>query len=256
MVYDIITFNGEYDLFEIRYNALKDIVDEFIVVEAPTTFAGHPKFIYGTSKGPFDEPLSSWPKVRHCVIDEKYSEEEIKQAQESKYTGGVPRWIWEYLQKESLSKFMSHIKNDDIVYVGDVDELWAHKEPQGIEKLKLRVYTYFLNLTSTEEFWGPIRAYYRDIKGKCLNDVRNNTEYRTEDYQGWHFTNQGGLDAVRQKVFDQYNPEVFGNETYYSLPDRFGHQDYIGRDFKLVVDESNWPEYLAIHREKYIHLLK
>ena len=43
MIYDVVCYNGEKELFEIRYNILKDFVDEFIVVEFDKTFSGQLK---------------------------------------------------------------------------------------------------------------------------------------------------------------------------------------------------------------------
>jgi hypothetical protein len=112
-------------------------------------------------------------------------------------------------------------------------------------------------MRSSEEFWGPIRAYYKDLRDKCFNDIRNNPQYRTEDYQGWHFTNMGGLLAVKQKAIDQYDNIVFNGQIIYEGIDaNFGIRDYIGRDFKLEVDEKDWPPWLVIHREEFAKLLK
>ena len=138
-----------------------------------------------------------------------------------------------------------------------MDEFWEHREPNGIEKLKLRVYTYWLNNRSSEVFWGPIRAYYKDIKDKCLNDVRNDANNRTPDYQGWHFHNTGGLEEVRRKVMANYNNELF-NDVYIKekVDERYGKIDYLGRNFKLEVDETDWPPWLKEHRQDYKNMLK
>lgn len=254
-IIDVITYHNEKDLFDLRYNALKDYVDEFVVVESKTAFNGYPKPLY------FEQIKGKYPKVRYYLNEEQYTPEEIEQARSSPNTGGYPRWMHEFLQKEQLQKAISHLKDDDIVIIGDVDEIWDSeilKQPiDGIKKLKLRVYTYFLNLRSNEEFWGPIIGKYKDIKGQCLNHLRNlDPNKNTNDYYGWHFTNQGGFEAVRNKIFDQYNPEVFGEQTYEMLADRFGKIDYVGRDFKFLVDESEWPEYLKNNKVLYKHLCK
>lgn len=255
MVIDIFSYNGEADLLELHLSVLDKYVDQFIIVEASTTFCGSvkPMYFYITQ-----ERFKKWEhKIKYHVVDEKYTEEEWQKAKESKYTNGDQRWMWEYLQKESLQKAMTHLNDEDVVYVGDVDEIWEHKEYKGLEKLKLRVYAYYLNLLSTEEFWGPVRCKYKDIKDKCLNDIRNDISLRTEDYQGWHFTNQGGKEAVRKKVIDQYNGEVFNTDLINKNVDiNFGVVDYIGRDFKFEVNESDWPQFLKDNRQKYIHLLK
>jgi len=43
MIYDIITYNGEDELFDIRLHVLKDYVDEFRVIEFDKTFSGKSK---------------------------------------------------------------------------------------------------------------------------------------------------------------------------------------------------------------------
>lgn len=254
-IIDAITFHNEFDLWDIRYNMYKGIVDEFVVVESTTTFGGLKKELYF--------PKDKYPDVRYYVNEDKYIEEEIQQARESINTGGVDRWMWEFLQKESIQKALIHLKDDDTVFVGDVDEYWdinqldEMKSWDDIWKLKLRVYAYYLNMRSNEEFWGTIVGKYKDIKGKCLNHLRVADEQnKTEGYYGWHFTNQGGLEAVKQKVFDQYNPDVFGDSTWYRLPIRFGEIDYLGRDFKLEVDESELPAYILNNKDQLKHLIK
>lgn len=254
-VVDVISFNGEFDILEIRLNVLDPYVDEFIIVEAPSNFGGLPKPIYYLEQ---KERFKKWEhKIKHFVIDENYTSEEIEFARDSKYTNGDIRWMHEFLQKESIKKALTHLQDDDLCYIGDVDEIWEHKPYNGIEKLKLRVYTYYLNFLSTEEFWGPMRCLYKDVKNECLNNIRNDISFRTADYEGCHFTNQGGLEAVRKKVADQYTGIIFNQELIERGVDvRFGVKDYIGRDFTFTVDESGWPEWLKEHRQDYQHLLK
>jgi beta-1,4-mannosyl-glycoprotein beta-1,4-N-acetylglucosaminyltransferase len=255
MVIDLFSYNGEADVLELRLNILDQYVDKFIICEAQTTFSGNLKLLQFEQQR---ERFKKWAhKIEYFVINDEYTPEQIEEARNSKYTNGQDRWMHEYLQKEAIKYALIDVKDDDIVYVGDVDEIWEHKEPNGIEKLKLRVYTYYLNMRSSEEFWGPIRAYYKDLRDKCFNDIRNNPQYRTEDYQGWHFTNMGGLLAVKQKAIDQYDNIVFNGQIIYEGIDaNFGIRDYIGRDFKLEVDEKDWPPWLVIHREEFAKLLK
>ncbi|KAG0353517.1 hypothetical protein BG005_007191 [Podila minutissima] len=43
---DIILFNGELDLLDLRLNELQHVVDTFVIIESNTTFSGHPKKLY------------------------------------------------------------------------------------------------------------------------------------------------------------------------------------------------------------------
>jgi beta-1,4-mannosyl-glycoprotein beta-1,4-N-acetylglucosaminyltransferase len=252
MVIDVITYNGEKDLFDLRFNILKDYVDEFIVVEAPTTFSGKPKPLY------FNEIKHLYPQVRYYVIDENYSQEELDLAQNSPNTVGASHWKHEFLQKESIKKALAHLNDNDIVFIGDVDEIWNPQMPNykkdQVWKLKLIVYTYYLNNRSTEQFWGTIRGYYKDIKNECLNHLRTQAE-KTTEYCGWHFTSQGGVAELSRKLDDSYTAESYNtNEVQQRLAERYGHTDFLGRDFVFRKDESDLPKYLKENKNKYKHL--
>ncbi len=250
-VIDVCTYNGEEKLWDLHYNTLKEYVNEFIVCEAPTTFAGETKPLY------FERIKHLYPDVTYHVIDENWTEEEKQVAWASPNTGGAAHWTREFLQKESIKKALTHLKDEDTVFIGDVDEIWTPDALKlvGTYKLKLRVYTYFLNNSSSEVFYGPIKATYGDIKNLILNHVRTNA-LRTKRYFGWHFTSMAL--SLRKKLTDSYThesyatPQVFKNLEY----NIENNQDFLGRDFTYRSDESEWPEYLTNNREKYKVLCK
>ncbi len=251
MIIDCVTFNGEHDLFDLRYNILKDHVDQFIVVEAPTTFSGKKKELM------FDRVKFHSPNIKYFVIDERYSEEEMVLAETSPNTLGASHWKREFLQKESIKKALTHLKDDDIVFVGDVDEIWQPNAPYLMGgKLKLRVYSYYLNNRSNEEFWGTYVDKYENIKDKCLNHLRSGLEYKSDDYLGWHFTSMGGLKEVRRKLESSYTKESYYTDWVKdNLEKNFkGRKDYLGREFNFRLEESEWPQYLKDNRKKYEHL--
>lgn len=256
LIYDIFTFNGEYDLLEIRLNMLSPYVDKFVIVEAPTTFSGKSKPLYYELQ---KERYSKWhDKIIYFVIDENYSEEEIKEAEESPNTVGAAHWKHEFLQKESIKKALVGLNDDDICLIGDVDEIWtpAALEIKEVFKLRLEVYSYFLNYKSSEKFFGTLVAPYKVIKENCLNHLRSRT-IGTSDTYGWHFTSMGGLDEVRRKLEDSYTSEsYYTNEVRDKLAERFGNADYIGRGFSFVIDESTLPQWLLDNKATYAHLFK
>lgn len=257
-IIDTVSFNGEYDLLEIRLNILNDYVDEFVICEAPTTFTGNPKPLYfERDKERFKEFAH---KIKYFVIDENYTEREINYAEHSPNTKGASHWKREFLQKESIKKALTHLNDDDRVFIGDCDEIW---EPQsgdaGIAKLKLRVYNYYVNNRSNEEFWGTITGKWRDIKNRCLNHLRTrDSDRKTRDYRGWHLTNMGGLPEVRRKLTDSYTEESYNTEEVQTklMERHINNQDYLGRNFTFRIDESELPKYLLGNKDKYQHLFK
>lgn len=250
-IIDVCTYNGEEELWDLHYNALKDYVNEFIVCEAPTTFSGETKPLY------FERIKDKYPDVKYHIIDENWTEEEKLAAWASPNTAGAAHWTREWLQKESIKKALTHLNDNDMVFIGDVDEIWS---PNAIKligpfKLKLRVYTYYLNNRSSEVFYGPVKAQYGQIKNLILNHLRTSAP-RTKNYYGWHFTSM--KDSLRKKLTDSYTQESYATpEVLNNLEYNIGiNKDFLGRDFTYRTDESEWPEFLRENRERYQHLCK
>lgn len=258
MIVDIITFNGEFDLLEIRLNVLDPHVDEFIVVEFDKTFSGKNKSFY------LNQQIDRFKRfgskiVYHTVTENQYGKYR-ELAESSPNTQGADHWKREFMQKEYLKDCLTHLKDDDIVFVGDCDEVpdyvTAWEDFTGSPfKLKLKVYTYYLNNRSSEEFWGTLVSHYRHIKNECLNHLRTNA-WKTNFDSGWHFTSM--RDQLVQKLTDSYTEETYANR--HVLENLEGNiernKDFLGRDFTYQLDESDWPQYLKDNKEKYVHLCK
>ena len=253
MIIDLITFNGEYDMLELRLQLLDKYVDRFIIAEAPTTFTSKPKPLYFMN---CKDRYAPWfDKITYFPINENYTDDEIRQATNSPNTQGAAHWTREFLQKESLKKALKGLKDEDIVVLGDVDEIWElPKEIKEPLKLKIKVYAYYVDFRSNEQFWGPVVATYKMIKDECLNHLRTGAK-KTEKEYGWHFTSLGGIDELRRKLNDSYTDESYNtDDVQANLAGRFGVSDYIGRDFKFKVDASELPKYLIDNKEKYAQL--
>ena len=255
-IIDCTTFNGESELFEIRYNVLKPFVDEFRVIEFDQTFSGKEK------PAVFAQ---NWPQVKSYYVTQatwsKY-EDLAKSSPNTEYGKGASHWIREFAQKEAIKDCLTDLKDDDVVFIGDVDEIWDTKEclsyePKNPHKLLLRVYSYWLNNRSDEHFWGTLYGKWGQIKDKCLNELRSQQSEEGE-YGGWHFTSIGGYEKVKQKLIDSYTEESYANQ--YVLDNLYNNinelHDFLGRDFNYTKDDSEWPQYLQDNKFKYKHLLR
>lgn len=256
-IWDVCTYNGERDILKLHFEILNPYVDRFIVCEAKTTFSGYKKPLY------FSEHERSfkkwWHKIDYYIINENYSFPEIELAEMSPNTKGAKHWKHEFLQKESIKKALirSGVKDNDIVYIGDADEIWEPYEGKLPAKLKLRVYAYYLNNRSSEEFWGTLVSRYIDIRDSCLNHMRSDTTLRVNEARGWHFTSMGGIREVRRKLNDSYTNESYNTyEVQSLLPERLRKGvDYLGRPFEFHEETLEWPLYLQRNKEKFQHLL-
>tara|TARA_R110000868_G_scaffold293520_1_gene553987 strand:+ start:728 stop:1480 length:753 start_codon:yes stop_codon:yes gene_type:complete len=247
MTIDVCTYNGEKELWDIHYNTLKHHVDEFIVIEFDKSFSGRAK------EPSFD--INKYPDVSYYFNTETIYGKYREMAEESPNTQGADHWKREFMQKESIKDTLTHLNDDDLVFIGDVDEVWDVSATKLMfpVKLKLAVYTYYLNNRSTEQFWGTTVASYGVIKATCLNHLRTNAP-RSKKIHGWHFTSMAK--DLRKKLTDSYTQESYA--TPYVLENlRYNIEngkDFLGRDFTYRVDESQWPEYLKDNRGKYKEL--
>jgi len=174
-------------------------------------------------------------------------------------------WVREYTQKESMRYALTHLKDDDLVFIGDADEIWNPLNiPTERCKLEQIVYSYYLNNRSSEWWEGTSVMPYSLIKQYTLDDLRAHDHHKrpiekapTFPNKGWHFTNQGGAEFVKRKL-NSYSHQEFNHQQ---ITDNIQNQidnnkDFIGRDFTFKVDESGLPEYIINNRQKYLHLLK
>ena len=262
MIYSVFTYNGESAILKLHLSILADYVDKFIIVEANKTFTGLDKPFYLLRDYRFFKPW--WKKIDYFQLNDWDDVELWEQAIKSPNTKGAEHWKREFYIKESIQKALIHakVKEDDILFIGDVDEIIDPAidfESETPIKAKLKVYSYWLNNRSNEEFWGPLICQYKDIKDKCLNHVRSDKSlYSKGKPLGWHFTNMSGLEEVRRKLQSSYTEDSYNTlEVQKALESRFkANQDYLGRDFKFTLDESEHPEFLKDNKDKFEGLFK
>lgn len=259
---DIFSFAGEVEILKLRLNILNEHVDQFIICEGDETTAGNPKPRYfEENKHLFKEYLH---KIKYHIFT-PFDDFEM-QAFAQAYLP-IPKeqhwWHREFIQKESMRFALTHLKDDDRVYIGDVDEIWdpTVQLPEGRSELEQTVYTYYLDNKSSEYWTGTSVMNYRDIRYDTLDNLRAYDEKRKYMWaprikSGWHFTNQGGKDFVINKI-KSYAHQEFNNPQYLEQVEQriANNLDYLGRDFKLGIDTSEWPQYLKDNRAKYAHLL-
>lgn len=257
----VFTYNGERDILRIHLNVLNSYVDKFIIVEANQTFTGHPKILYFFRDQRYFK--SFWGKIDNYVVNDWEDDELWSLARNSPNTKGAHHWQREFYIKEHIQKALraSGVQDDDTLLIGDVDEIidpTTKLESDTPIKAHLRVYAYYLDNLSNEQFYGTLIAQYKDIKGKCLNHMRSDTTLYAPgpEYQGYHFTSQGGLKEVQRKLNDSYTPETYNTaEVQTLLPERHRNAiDYLGRNFQFIQDTENWPQYLKDHQKEYKHL--
>lgn len=264
MIYDCFTFFNELDMLEIRLSILDPHVDFFVLAESTETFSGQKKPLYYLEK---KDRFAKWNhKIIHQIVDDYPEDKELSLLMENyaKIPKEKDSFRRMFYQREALRKGLTEAKDDDIVYCGDVDEIWKPKEiDDKTYKLRQLCYCYYLNNRSSEKWIGTVVTRYKNVRNGCLNDMRSNPKNFLDD-GGWHFTNMGGVEAIKQKI-EAYDHQEFNTpEIKAKIEKRMkSNRDYIGRifdykwrRFKFWVDESDLPEWLKAHKEQFKNLFK
>lgn len=232
MVIDAVPFFNENPIWQLRYETLVDVVDEFVVVEARHTHAGKRKDLVfkhlHTRTGSLMEALSY--NVNYYVTDlpEPVLEETTIPATRRR----------EMFQRNAIVTAIMeqcpYVSDDDIILLSDCDEI---PNPEVVKALRengipdghavifrQRLCYYNLN-TSGGYVWQGTRAVtWRDMRALSPHIVRygigqpdqHYPRYLTAYPGGWHLSYFGGPDAVRTKLTsflhqELVNPEVIAN---------------------------------------------
>jgi len=247
MIYDCFTFFNELDLLEIRLNILDEHVDYFVLAECEETFSGLKKPLY------YSENKSRFSKWNHKIIHHVNDKLETTNSFERAFH-----------QKENIIKSIGHLDDNDIVYYGDLDEIW---KPQDVDdkvyKLHQLNYAYYLNYRSSEKWIGTLVGRYKNIKDPGFNHLRANPTNFKQD-GGWHFTSMGGPDQIRKKLESYDHQEYNLSWIKETIEQRMeSGQDFVGRPhdwqgkpFSFRVDETDLPVYILENRERYSSYFK
>jgi beta-1,4-mannosyl-glycoprotein beta-1,4-N-acetylglucosaminyltransferase len=250
MIYDTFTFWNELDLLEIRLNILAPYVDKFVICEGQETFAGNPKPLnFQENRKRFEKWLD---KIVYIVPQNIDTSDPFQRAAYQK------DYVRDYLHIKA--------KDNDIIYFGDLDEIWKPQEitDDKVYNLQQLNYSYYLNNRSSEAWVGTVVGKWKTFKKFSVNYWRANHTNELPN-GGWHFTNIGGLDQILKKIesYDHCN-EVNCAWVRDNLKTRIENgEDYLGRGndwqgkpFKMWTDETELPQCLLENKEKYKHLWK
>lgn len=111
MIFDCFIYHNEIELLELRYHLLKDVVDQFVVVESNRTFQGnHREFVCEKSIREIGIPLD---KFKIFTMDF------------SSYDSPDPRVIRfrERDQRDAVKQYLMNFSDDSFFIISDVDEI-------------------------------------------------------------------------------------------------------------------------------------
>lgn len=249
MVLDCFIFNDELDLLELRLHTLRDLVDTFVLIEAPHTHQGDEKPLHYRENCERFAGFNIVSTVTE-IIDQPCP---------------ITR---EFKQRRAIKDVLiaQNAQPEDLIIVGDADEIakpwaiWQAKETEGRVSLWAQVFYYYLNtpVVGFVDWWMPQAVHFRYLTDP--QDLRN-TEYTSHiPNAAWHWSFLGNAEAVIRKIqsysHNDYNrPEITDLEAMRKRIDNL--TDPLDRLFKMdrVELDETFPPYLVANQEKFRHLI-
>jgi hypothetical protein len=204
-IYDCFTFFNEFELLELRLRELYDHVDYFVLVEANRTFQnGFKSMHYADRNQRFDQ----WKdKIIYVPVMDMPED--------------TDPWGRERHQRDAILRGLPNADPDDIIMIGDVDEIPRQTTVQQLRTSRASVwgfrmplfnfkYNYMMVTQDLYSVWsgavrkhtliGPedFRRMRHALNGFPLN--YNDGAVEIVEHAGWHFTYLGAEDFARSKI--------------------------------------------------------
>jgi len=216
-IYDGFLFFNELDLLEIRLNVLNDVVDYFILVEAPVTHQGNPKpFYFEENKEKFSKFLNKIIHIKLDYIPDNF--ENIPQITPTNFKEQCFTNIYsdisktklfnrfdpnqrgfgrDFFQKECVKLGMVNANSEDILLSSDVDEI---PNPE----ILLRLNEFF----ESDEFYTFNQTHYCYYLNMVHYSHIDNTPYNTEINTNWKGSRMGTWEKMKSYSLNELRAQA------------------------------------------------
>lgn len=255
-LFDAFTFFNELELLELRCEELKGIVDRHFLIESPTTFQGRSKPLH------YENNASLFKKypIEHIIVELPYK--------------GHPNpdeiWRNEFAARDlGYGEVVERLDPNDVVLLSDADEIprasQIFNEPhQTIAIAMMPLFSYWLNYQSDELWAGTIRLPAWQVSQKGGQAAFIQRKNHGEAYKimngGWHFSYQGGVTRIQNKIsaFAHVEYNTMGHLDPNGITSKMKTgKDIFGRDkqYREVPIDNHYPAYLVEHPERFRHMI-
>ncbi|KAG0014913.1 hypothetical protein BGZ81_000192 [Podila clonocystis] len=232
---DIILFNSELDLLELRLNELQYVVDTFVIIESNTTFSGNPKKLYYKL---FSRHFEKFKHKIHHIELPPMSKKDAK-----RYSDG---WANERYARDkgvSLAIQELHPRDGDWLMLSDLDELPRPSILQMMKypELDTEVSSMFLEHSTSEGaldlFRLGCRFYYYSFeyyKGNWIGPVVMRFRERASHLARVEVDGSENAQMLSQKEY----MATMGSENWATLGSKM--RDARGTGAAMWVDDACW----------------
>jgi beta-1,4-mannosyl-glycoprotein beta-1,4-N-acetylglucosaminyltransferase len=259
-IIDCVTFFDNNFIFELRYNILKDYVDQFVICESKFDHRGNKKNRNFIMKNDYDKK-----KINYHLLDIPFPK-----------NNNI--WTNQGIQREFLLSCTNFAEAEDYIFFSDPDEI---PRPELLTNFSLKnkygiflqdCFNYKFNLFNSHESpWEGTRVSKKKnlksidfmrqkVKSKNLkySFIRFDKERNIQIFQnaGWHFNNI--MDAkqisLKLKTFahSEFSDSKYSNEEIIKLKiekkiDLFDR----GHQYEIIPFDETFPKYLYSNHDLY-----
>jgi beta-1,4-mannosyl-glycoprotein beta-1,4-N-acetylglucosaminyltransferase len=246
MIYDCFPFFNELEVLELRLLELDDVVDRFVLAEAPVTHSGKSKpLFYADNRDKFKR----WEnKIIHVVVDDM--------------PGGTDAWQREKHQRNALMRGLVHALPHDGVILSDVDEIPNSQIIRQWSQIRTpcrfsQIFCYYwINCIGGEWLRSCALTYGSIYRYRNLHNVRYNSEkWNIMSVGGWHFSYLGGIERIVAKLeafaHQEYNTSFFKDFQHIAKAVSLGLDLFDRSDmcFRFCPLDERFPA--SVHRNRY-----
>lgn len=244
MTFDCFIYNGEIELLEIRINELSNLRGgvTHVIVEAPHTHTGIKKKLYFPQQKEIHE---KYKNIMYLVVGDMPL--------------GSTAMEMEIYQRNKIMQGLEVLepKDDDIVIIGDVDEIPRAEKikkfmpSMQFASLMMDKYAYFFNYVESWQSWDRARIMlYGYLKNKKPDEVRNSGYDYIITHAGWHYS--WLIDPARKlRSFSHTELNTIENEERINRKENIWSKD----KFHLIDINLSHPRYLYENQKKFSHLI-
>lgn len=245
-IIDSFMFYNEYKMLLLRLTELYDVVDQFIIVEATSTYVGNKKEL--NFKNNLEMYKKFLDKVTYIVVNDMPNTENP--------------WDNENYQRACIDKGIKklNLDNDDIIIITDCDEIPNKKTLKLIKENKIQITKdyiygldmdfYYYNLSCKQDIqWtkGKILTFekYNNSLMKnemCLLEKIRLTQNKLIQNGGWHFSFFGNTDFIINKIKNFAHQEHNNDKCINDIETNVNNNKCIfdKRQLKNIKIESNY----------------
>lgn len=220
MIYDCFTFRDEFDMLELRLKILDSVVDKFVICEADRTFTNQPKpYNFLENQHRFTQWLD---KIIYLPVELDDTGLDFSK-KDTEYNPYSAAWMLEGQQRSGLILGLFDATEEDVIMLGDVDEIPYPSSVQHYNSPTVCVNDFFYYYVNNKSI-GPQDAQWLGtcfIPYKNLNEFANFEKVRGSRNMfnpiksGWHLSYMGGKEMIQKKIKTISHTE-YNNENYYN----------------------------------------